>query len=147
MAATRTLEAVGVFEDGHLSLSAYVPGFPPDQLCLDGFEERLDRCIIIAITLSAHRRFEPVLTSGLLVIVRTVLTATVCVMGAAFWWFAEGYGHLQRLDYQITLYPVRDRPTDHAAGMPVKDHGQIQPAFARPNIGNFTGPFLVWLIR
>ena len=31
--------------------------------------------------------------------------------------------------------------------MQVEDHSQIQPALARPDIGNVTSPFLVWLIR
>jgi len=42
---------------------------PPDQFSLDGFEERLDGRVVIAITLAAHRHAEPVLAQDLLVIV------------------------------------------------------------------------------
>ena len=42
MATTRIVEPVYVFEDGHLSLPAGVPCVPPDQLGLDGFEERFN---------------------------------------------------------------------------------------------------------
>jgi len=42
MAAARIVEAVDVFEDCHLGLPPCFPRPSPDQLCLDGFEERLD---------------------------------------------------------------------------------------------------------
>ena len=57
---------------------------PPDQLGLDGFEERLDGGVIIAISFTTHRRFEVMLTQDFLVVIRTVLRATICVMNAAF---------------------------------------------------------------
>ena len=31
--------------------------------------------------------------------------------------------------------------------MQVQYYSEIQPAFARPNISDVTGPFLVWVIR
>ena len=96
---------------------------PPDQLGLDGFEERLDGGVIIAISFTTHRRFEVMLAQDLLVIVRAVLAATIGVMDAAFGWCSEGYGHLQRPDRQITLHAVTDRPTDNAPGVQVQDHG------------------------
>jgi hypothetical protein len=48
------VEAVDVFEDRHPGMPAGVPGVPPDQFCLDRFEERLNRCSIIAISFAAH---------------------------------------------------------------------------------------------
>lgn len=42
---------------------------PPDQLSLDGFEERLNSRIIVAITFARHRYLEPVLAQELLVVV------------------------------------------------------------------------------
>ena len=47
----------------------------PDQLGLDGFEERLNCRIIIAIAFATHRYFEAVLAQDLLVVMRTVLAA------------------------------------------------------------------------
>ena len=46
---------------------------PPDQLGLDGFEDRLDGGVLIAISFTTHRRFEVMLAQDLLVIVRAVL--------------------------------------------------------------------------
>ena len=36
---------------------------------------------------------------------------------------------------------------DYPAGMQVQDDGQIDPTFARPDIGDVTGLFLVGLAR
>ncbi len=45
---------VDVLEDSGLSLTVCWPVLPPDQLGFDSFEERLDRGVVIAITLVAH---------------------------------------------------------------------------------------------
>jgi hypothetical protein len=52
---------------------------------LDGFEERLNCRIIIAIAFATHRYFEAVLAQDLLVVMRTVLAAAIRVMDAALW--------------------------------------------------------------
>ena len=69
MSTSRVIEAVDVFEDRHLSLSASFPGAPPDQFGLDGFEERLDGRIVITIAFAAHRDPEAVLAQDLLIVV------------------------------------------------------------------------------
>ena len=43
MATARVLEPIDILEDRALGLTARVPTITPDQLGLDGFEERLDR--------------------------------------------------------------------------------------------------------
>jgi hypothetical protein len=75
VAATRIVEAVDVFEDRHLSVSACVPCVSPDQFGLDGFEERFKGGVVIAISLAAHRHFKVMLAQDLLVIMGTVLAA------------------------------------------------------------------------
>lgn len=85
MSASRIVEPVDILEDHHLSPPAGVPVVPPNQICLGSFEERLSRLIIIAIPFSAHRRFEPVLAEDLLIVMRTILAATVSVMDATRW--------------------------------------------------------------
>jgi hypothetical protein len=81
--ASRVIEPIDVFEDRHLSLSAGVPGVSPDQLCLDGFEERFNGGVVIAISLATHGCPEPMLAQDLLIIVRTILAATISMMNAA----------------------------------------------------------------
>ena len=78
------IEPVDVLEDGRLNLSAGFPRASPDQLGLDGFEEGLDCGVVIAVTLAAHRHFDPMLAQNFLVVMRTVLAATVTVEDAAF---------------------------------------------------------------
>ena len=92
---------------------------PPDQLGLDGFEERLDGGAIVAITFTSHRRFGVMLAKGLLVIVRAVLAATIGVMDAAFGWCSEGYGHLQCTDRKVAFNLISDGPSDDTPGMKV----------------------------
>jgi len=69
MTASRIVEAVYVFEDRHLCLPAGFPCIAPDQFSLDGFEERFDSCVVIAIALSAHGHAEAVLAQDLLIVV------------------------------------------------------------------------------
>ena len=61
MTTTWIIEAVDVFEGGHLSLSAGVPRVSPDQLSLNRFEECFNCAIIIAIAVTAHGYLEAVL--------------------------------------------------------------------------------------
>ena len=67
MAAARVIEPIDILEDRAFSLTACVPTITPDQLGLDGFEERLDHGIVIAIALAAHRDLEAVLFQALLI--------------------------------------------------------------------------------
>lgn len=69
MPTARVIEAVDVLEDGRLSLSAGLPGAPPDQLGLDGLEEGFDCGVIIAVAFAAHRWLQAVLAQDLLIVV------------------------------------------------------------------------------
>ena len=83
----------------------------------------------------------------LLVIMRTILAASVAVMDASLRWPAQGDRHVQGADRQVFLHTVADGPTDHPTGMEVQNDRQIDPAFARPDIGDVPGPLLVGLAR
>jgi len=54
MATAWIVETIDVFKDGHLGLPPCFPYPSSDQLSLDGFEERLNGGIIIAISFAAH---------------------------------------------------------------------------------------------
>ena len=97
MPTARIIETIDVLEDGGFNLPACLPGAPPYQLCLDGFEEgeedqktvqwtvflTQNGGVIVAISLAAHGRAEAMFAQDLLVIVRTVLVASVAVEDAA----------------------------------------------------------------
>ena len=84
MSAARIVKAVDVFKDRHFSLAPRFPGMPPDQLCLDRFEERFDGSIVVTIAFAAHRHLEAVLAQDLLIIMRTILAAAIRVVDAVF---------------------------------------------------------------
>mgnify|MGYP001474240664 CR=1 len=86
------------------------------------------------------------LVQDFLVVVRTILTASVGVMDAALGRRPECDGHVQRPDRQVPFHPVREGPADHSAKMQVQGHSQIQPAFAGPDITDVTRPLLVWRV-
>ena len=55
MAPDGVMEPVDVSGDGVFGLLAGLPGDWPDQLRLDGFEERLDHRVVAAFPAPAHR--------------------------------------------------------------------------------------------
>ena len=122
------------------------PWPPPDQLCLDRLEEGLDSGVVIAVALAAHRYPESVLAQKLLIIVRTVLAATVGVVNATLGRLPQRHSHLQRSDRQVVLHPVAHRPANDTPGMQIEDDRQVEPAFSGPHIADVTGPLLVRLI-
>jgi len=54
MPAARVIEAVDVLKDAGFGLASGFPRPAPDQLGLDGLEERLNNGVVIAIALAAH---------------------------------------------------------------------------------------------
>jgi hypothetical protein len=56
MASSGVVEPIDVPKDYSFSLPPCCPFLPPDQLRYEALEERLDRSVVLAITLAAHRR-------------------------------------------------------------------------------------------
>ena len=80
-----------------------------------------------------------------MIVTRTILRPATCVMDAAFRPRSESDSHVQRPDRKIAFHLIANCPTDNAPGVQIQDHGQIQPAFAHPNIADVTGTFLIRL--
>lgn len=106
MFAAGIIEPVDVLEEGIADVLARCPSVPPDQFGFEGFEEGLDGGIIIAVSLTAHRHLEAQIAQPLLIIVGTVLTATVSVVKAAWWRVAKGHGIVQSLQCQIAFQAI-----------------------------------------
>lgn len=134
MSAPGVVEAIYVAEDGSFRLTPCWPTLPPDQFRLQGFEERLDGGVVIAITFAAHRRAQAISLQFLLIIVGTILAAAIRMEKASFWWLAQAHRHIQRLDRQILLHPVADGPAHDTPAMQIENDGKIEPAFRRPDI-------------
>ena len=61
---------------------------------------------------------------------------------AAFRPRSESDRHVQRPNCKVAFHLIANCPTDNALGVQIQDHGQIQPAFAHPNIADIACPFL-----
>ena len=78
------IEPIDILEYGPLGLASGFPTITPDQLGLDGFEERFHHGIVVTISLTAHRGLEVVLFQALLIRVGTILRAAIRMVKAAF---------------------------------------------------------------
>ena len=139
------VEAVDVFEEGYLDLLTGLPMAAPDQLelGLERLEEAFDVGIVVTIAFSARRDLEAVLAQQLVIIVGAVLRPAIRVMDASRWRRSDGDCYAQGPQGQILLHAVADQPADHAPREKVNDHGKINQALARPDIGDGTSPLLV----
>ena len=143
MPTGRVLEAVDVLEDDGFGFAAGCPRPAPDQFGLDGLEERLDNGVITALALAALRRPQAVVAQNFLVVVRTILAATVAMEDATRWWGPECEGHFQRAVRQIAFHAIADGPAVCARGVQLQDHRQLEPTIADPNIADVPRPVLM----
>ena len=143
MPAGRVLEAVDVLEDDGFGFAAGCPRPAPDQFGLDGLEERLDNGVITALALAALRRPQAVVAQNFLVVVRTILAATVAMEDATRRWGSEREGHFQRADREIAFHAIADGPAVCARGVQVQDHRQLERTIADPNIADVPRPVLM----
>jgi len=111
MFAAGIVEAIDVFEEGVGDVVSGCPSVPPDQFGLEGFEEGLDGSVVVAVAPATHRYLEAHFPQPFLIVMGTILTATVCVMNAALWRVAKSYGIVQCAQCQITFQSVAYRPT------------------------------------
>lgn len=70
-------EPVVVSGDGVFGLLAGLPGDRPDQLRLDGLEERLGHCIVVAVPATAHRDLDAAFAKQGLIVDRAVLRPAI----------------------------------------------------------------------
>jgi hypothetical protein len=104
--AAGVVEAVYVLKEGMGNLGSCGPSVTPDQFGLEGLEEGLDGSIVVAVAFTAHRHLEAQIAQPFLVVMRTILTATVRVMNAALWRVAKSYGIVKGLQCQIAFQAI-----------------------------------------
>ena len=76
----RIVEPVDVSSHRVLGLAAGLPGDRPDQLGLDGLEERLDHSVVVAVALSTHRDQQVMFSQHRLIVDGAILAAAVALM-------------------------------------------------------------------
>ena len=146
MFSAGVVETFDVLKDGIGDVHSRSPGVSPDQFGFEGFEKGFDGGIVITVPYVAHRDFEAQLTQPLLIVMGTILTASVSVMNATLWWVAKRHRIVQGLQCQVTFQAIADGPTDDPARMQINHHCQVQSALSCPDIGDVTCPLLIWLI-
>ena len=108
----RIVEPVDVSSHRVLGLAAGLPGDRPDQLGLDGLEERLDHSVVVAVALSTHRDQQVMFSQHRLIVDGAILAAAVGMMDQTTGRVSRDKRHTQGTQRQILLQPVADCPAD-----------------------------------
>ena len=80
MSPTWIVEAVDVSAKSQFGGCAGLEDRSPDQFVLDRLEHRFHHCVIVAISLAAHRRNDAVRLQDPLIVMRTILAAAIGVL-------------------------------------------------------------------
>ena len=140
------IEPVDVSGDGVFGLLTGLPRDRPDQLRLDGLEERLDHRVVVAITLAAHGDQDVALSKLGLIVDRAILATAIAVMNQTGRGVAVHNGAPQSLDGQTALQPVTRRPADDPPRVEVEHDRKVEPALRRPDVGDVGAPFPILLL-
>ena len=84
MFSARIVKSIDVLEHGGFDLTPCLPALPPVKFCLQRFEVGFRDSIVPAISFARHRYLEAVQAEDFLVLVRTILAATIGIMNAPF---------------------------------------------------------------
>ena len=112
MSSAWVVKAVDVLEERDFRLASGLPLLTPDQFGFQGFEERLYSGIIIAVAFAAHRHLKALLTQDFLVIMITILAATIRMVNTSGRWLVQIDRHVEGSDCEVLLHTARHRPAD-----------------------------------
>src|ERR1700687_1550365 len=143
MAPDGIVEPVDIAANGLVGFLAGVEDGPPDELGFQGLKERLHHGVVVAISLAGHRDQDVVLAELDLIVDRAILAATIRMVDQPCCRTAHGQGFAQSGESQVAMQPVACCPADDPACEQIDDNGEIQPAFAGPNVGDGGAPLLV----
>jgi hypothetical protein len=143
VAATPVIEHLDVLEEIGLDLGPRRVGGAVPPFVLQAVEEALGRRDVPAVALATHRRRHPVFHELVAHGQAGVLTALVAVEDDALVGPAPEPRHRQRVRHDVSRNPGLDLPAHHFAVEQVQHDGQVQPAFARLDVGDVTRPHAV----
>lgn len=115
MFAAGVVKAVDVLKESVVDLLSCGPIVPPDQFGLEGLEEGFNGGIVVTVALAAHRYPEAPFLQPFLIVVGTILTASICMVNAALWRVTKCHSIVQGLQSQITFQAIAGSPADGAA--------------------------------
>ena len=134
MAPDGIVEPVAVAANSPVCWLAGMEEGPPDELGFQGFDERLDHGVVIAIPLAGHRDQDAVVLELGLIIARAILATAIRMTDQPGRRTGHGQGFAQSGKSQVAMQPVAGCPADDPACEQVDNDGQLQPAFAGPDI-------------
>src|SRR5436853_4360086 len=111
-----------------------------DQLILERTKEALDHGVVITVALAAHAGHEALLGQDLLIGPAGIECPLIRVMDQAGRWLPLGDGHLGARHGHLFVWRRTHGPADHAAGVQIEPHGQVQPARAGRDRREIPGP-------
>ena len=141
------IEPVDVSGDGVFGLLAGLPCDRPDQLRLDGLEERFHHRVVVAVPAPAHRDQDAAFAEQRLIVDRAVLRSAVGMVNQPGCRVASHQSTAQGFDREIAFQAVTRRPADDTAREEVQDDSEVEPALCRPDVGYVCPPFSVRRIR
>ena len=112
MSSAWIVEPIDILKECGFSFSPRRPCVPPDQFCFQRFEKSLYGCVIVAISLAAHRDLKALLAQALLIIMAAILAAAVGMVNTSWWRLTQIDRHIQCTNSKVFLHPVADRPAD-----------------------------------
>lgn len=68
-------------------------------------------------------------------------------MDASWLWPPDCNRHVERAQSQILFHAITQGPADNTARIKVHDHSQIDPALARPGVGDIARPLAIGFAR
>ena len=111
-----------------------------DEFGFQGAEDALDRRVVPAVWLAAHRWGDDGGLQDLVIIAGSILTAAIRVMDQARPRTAPLDGHGQCGHSGFGAHMLAHRPADDFPGESVEDHRQVEPALAGRDIGDIRQP-------
>jgi len=91
---------------------------------------------IVAVAFATHRWPQAVGLQPLLIIIGTILAATIRMEDAVFGGLPQVYRNIERPDCQILLHSVADRPAHNTAAVKIENGSEIERALGSPYIGD-----------
>ena len=135
------------FDVGEQVVPGLIPCFVANLMHEFGFDRAkaaFHRCVIPAISLSAHGLDHPGCVDELAVIGGGVLAAAIGMVDQARRRLLPLDGHGQGRDGQFRPHVIAHCPADDLPGEKIEHGGQIEPSFGGWHIGYIGKPHLIW---
>ena len=143
MHARRVVPALDVAEDTVLGLGPGGKVLPMRLFDFQRMPETLHWRIVETVAGAAHRLPHRLLNQPDAHLLTGVLAAAIRVEDQPRRGFPGRVSHSQRVQHQLTPHMPSNGPADNFAGKQIEHRAHVQPAFARPKIGDVRQPDLV----